>query len=103
MNDNSPVFRNTSQTDITVYENVQNDPLVTYTATDQDSGEFGIVRYSLENNQTGHFAIDPVTVSISALTHATNASFFAMHVIANLIILFLSSFLFSFLLSSHTP
>lgn len=57
MNDNSPIFTAGQQTTLNVSENKENVKLATYTATDRDSGDFGTVRYSLENNPSSNFYI----------------------------------------------
>ncbi|XP_076459464.1 cadherin-23-like isoform X2 [Babylonia areolata] len=60
MNDNSPVFADNQAEEVNVTEHAPRDtPLATFTATDLDSGDFGTVAYSLENDYSGRFGIDP--------------------------------------------
>nr|KAG5692029.1 hypothetical protein BaRGS_026882 [Batillaria attramentaria] len=66
-NDNSPVFDLTLQpSDVTVTEHeALGTVLATFTATDADSGDYGSVSYSLEDDMDGKFAMDPITGDLS--------------------------------------
>ena len=52
-----------------IYENsIAGTPVVDVNATDQDAGEFGEVRYQLEDDLNA-FTIDPLTVVNYTLVH----------------------------------
>ncbi|XP_019639356.1 PREDICTED: cadherin-related family member 1-like [Branchiostoma belcheri] len=64
-NDNSPVF-NQAKYDLTVAENSPDGTVVgTIMATDLDSGEFGIIKYSLQGSGCDRFAINNLTGEIT--------------------------------------
>lgn len=66
VNDNSPVFLDSTPTSVNITEHSPNGTEVTtFSATDADSGDFGKVEYSLEDDIEGSFRIDPDTVSIA--------------------------------------
>lgn len=71
INDESPVFSQTEYS-VSVLESAKYpEKLVTVTATDKDSGSFGVVRYSMSGDGSRLFQIHPVTGSISIKPNIT--------------------------------
>nr|XP_045378698.1 cadherin-23 isoform X1 [Camelus bactrianus] len=67
VNDNNPVFDQSSYQE-TIFEDVPVDTvIVTVTATDADSGNFALIEYSLVDGE-GKFAINPTTGDIYVLS-----------------------------------
>nr|XP_015102125.1 cadherin-23 isoform X2 [Vicugna pacos] len=67
VNDNNPVFDQSSYQE-TIFEDVPVDAvIVTVTATDTDSGNFALIEYSLVDGE-GKFAINPTTGDIYVLS-----------------------------------
>ena len=63
VNDNSPIFVNSNPKVLNVIEgNEEKLVVASFTATDEDSGDYGLVGYELEDDRNGTFAIVNMTV-----------------------------------------